>query len=51
METKAKSGHPKILNRVAKIIISKSFFLDNLVGSRPNRIRKVLELKGDYIGK
>ena len=50
METKAKSGRPKILNRAAKIVISKSF-LDNLVSSRPNRIRKVLELKGDYIGK
>ena len=50
METKAKSGRPKILNRAVKIVISKSF-LNNLVSGRPNRIKKVLELKGYYISK
>ena len=48
METKARSGRLKILNRAAKIVISKSF-LDNLVSSMPNRIRKVPDSKGDWV--
>ena len=50
METRAKSGHRKILNQAAKIVIANTF-LDNLVSSLPNRIKKVLELKSDYFGK
>ena len=39
IETKARSGRPKILNRAAKIVILKSF-LDNLVSSMPIELGK-----------
>ena len=45
IEPRKKLRNQRIINRVAKMVISK-LFLDNLVSSMPNRIRKVLELKG-----